>query len=260
MSRRREAFFFLVLLGALGALAVPPLAGQPAPPPPTVEETGELPPLREPPPFSDPVDRSRDAPPAPDPGSRTHEVLKHSCLNPLGHREVTLFANGTVRLRDGLPGKEWMGLAELGPEELSGALGRLAAEDLGDANALPSGVDGTWVERCELTLELAGRPKKVYRYGRYDTLPLSLSKIVRVAVDLSTEILALKDKEELPQGYVPEIGDVLKRVDGRHFEIFSFTGEGKGLEMRSMDDPLGLYILKDQLRMEFVAVVSRRPK
>lgn len=255
MIRRTALSFFALALGAL------PLAGQ-SPPPPTVQETGELPPLREPPPFSDPMDRTLlPDPVVTDPGSRTHEVLKHSCANPLGHREVTLFANGTVRVRDGLPGEEWMGLAELGPEELAGALRRLAAEDLRDAEILPAGVDGTWVERCELILELAGRPKKVYRYGRYDTLPLSLSKIVRVSEDLSTEVLALRAKEEeLPPGYEPEIGDVLKRVDGRNFEVFSFTGDGKGLEMRGVDDPLGLYILKDQLRLEFVAVVSRQKK
>ena len=43
---------------------------------------------------------------------RTVEVLRYGCANEVGHREVTLFRNGTVRLFDGPPGEELMGLAE----------------------------------------------------------------------------------------------------------------------------------------------------
>jgi hypothetical protein len=197
---------------------------------------------------------------APDPGDRTRQLLRYSCGNPLGHREITLFANGTVRLRDGEPGKEWMGLAELDPEALEGAANRLAAEDLRDAEGLPSGMDGTWVERCELELELAGKPLKKYAFGRYDTLPLSLSKIVRIADELSTQVLSLKEKEELPVGYEPRIGDVIKRVDNRLFRIEGFTSDGKGVELSAVDDPLGLYVPKDRLPHDFVALISRAKK
>lgn len=197
------------------------------------------------------------APVAVEPGDRTLELLRYSCANPLGHREVTLFANGTVRLFDGPPGKEWMGLTELDPDSLSGAVNRLAAENLQDADDLPPGVEGTWIEQCTLALALPPAAKKVYRFGRYDTLPLSLSKIVRLAEELSTQVLALKEKEELPVGYEPRIGDVLKRVDGRHFRVEGFTSDGKGVELGCVDDPLGLYVAKDQFGREFVAVISR---
>jgi len=74
------------------------------------------------------------------------EILRYECANDLGRREVTLFLNGTIRLRDGEPGKELMGLGELNPDDLQGALNRLAGEDLSEAQRLPSGVDGQWVE------------------------------------------------------------------------------------------------------------------
>src|SRR5215217_1069964 len=64
------------------------------------------------------------APPASD---RSTEVVRLECASDLGRREVTLFGNGTVRLREGLRGKEEaLGLAELDPAELAGALARLA--------------------------------------------------------------------------------------------------------------------------------------
>src|SRR3954466_15974959 len=85
---------------------------------------------------------------------RSFEVLRYECASELGRREVTLFLNGTVRLRDGEPGKEAMGLAELNPDELDGAVNRLAEEDLSESRRLPSGVEGQWVEKCMLALHL----------------------------------------------------------------------------------------------------------
>jgi hypothetical protein len=191
------------------------------------------------------------------PSDRSSEVLRFDCASRLGRREVTLFGNGTIMLRDGPIGKEWMGLAELGPEELQGTLRRLADEDLTDAAHLLPGVVGDWVEKCDLVLELPGRRRQKFFYGRYDTLPASLFRVQRVAEELAAKVAVVSDAEQLPARYEPRLGDVLKRADGNRFRVVNFTSDRKGIEFDGLDQPLHLVVLKEQMRMEFVAILSR---
>jgi hypothetical protein len=191
------------------------------------------------------------------PSNRSIEVLRLDCASRLGRREVTLFGNGTIRLRDGPIGKEWMGLAELGPDELQGTLRRLGEEDLSDASHLPQGVVGEWVEKCDLALALPGGKRQKFFYGRYDTLPLALYRVQRVAEELADKVALLRDVEVLPEHYEPRLGDVLKRTDGMRYRVVNFTSDRKGIELDGLDQPLHLIVLKEQMRMEFVGIVSR---
>ena len=188
---------------------------------------------------------------------RTVEVLRYGCANEVGHREVTLFRNGTVRLFDGPPGKELMGLAELSPEELTGALNRLQAEDLSEARHLHKGIDGPFIEQCELHLQLPDRKPEVYRFGRYDALPLNLSRVLRVAEDLAAEVEDLTGVEELPVSYAPREHDVLKRRDGQRYRIIRFTADNNGVELQGLDQPIFIIVLREEMRREFVALLSR---
>ncbi len=195
---------------------------------------------------------------AQDQDSRSIEVVRYDCTTDTTRREVTLFANGTVRLREGWIGNEWMGLTELGPDELQGFLNRLAGEDLSESRNPEKGVEGAWIERCELRLQLSGKPLQTYRFGHYDPLPLNLSRVVRIAQELVEKVPITKDKDELPAGYDPKPGDVLKRVgDGALFRIIAFTGDGKGVELRGVDLPLEVYVPRDQIRNNFTELVSR---
>jgi hypothetical protein len=178
---------------------------------------------------------------------RSIEVFDFDCTSPLGRRQVTLFANGTVRLREGELGKEAMGLAELNPDELHGALARLRDEDLTEIDQLPRGVDGEWVEHCDLRLALAGRPDRTLRFGRYDALPLPLSRVLRVVADCAVKVGGVKTKEHLPEGYDPKPGDVLKRTDAQLFEVIGFTADNKGVELWGVDQPLTLYVLRVEM-------------
>jgi hypothetical protein len=68
----------------------------------------------------------------------------------------------------------------------------------------------------------------------------------------------VKDSDSLPADYVPELGDVLKRVgDGQRFRIVAFTSDKKGIELQGVDVPLELYIPKDQVRQQFTSLVSK---
>ncbi|MBW8879107.1 MAG: hypothetical protein JF614_29550 [Acidobacteria bacterium] len=189
---------------------------------------------------------------------RSTEVVRYDCLTDTTRREITLFGNGTVRVRDGLIKHEWMGLAEMGPDELQGFLNRLAGEDLSESQSPEKGVEGNWVERCELRLQLPGKPLKTFHFGHYDPLGLNLSRVVHIAEELGEKVQLVKDADALPADYVPEIGDVLKRVgDGALFRIVAFTSDKKGIELQGIDLPLEVYIPKDQVRQQFTFLVSK---
>ncbi|HEY7216268.1 MAG TPA: hypothetical protein VIC28_16720, partial [Thermoanaerobaculia bacterium] len=87
---------------------------------------------------------------------RSVELVRYDCTTDLTRREMTLFANGTIRVREGQIGNEWMGLVELGPDELQAFVNRFLGEDLSESPNPEKGVEGAWIERCELRLHLPG--------------------------------------------------------------------------------------------------------
>jgi hypothetical protein len=189
---------------------------------------------------------------------RTWEVVRFDCVTDTTRHEITFFGNGTVRVRDGLIKHEWMGLAELGPDEVQAFLNRLSGEDLTESTSPERGVEGNWVERCELRLQLPGKALQTYRFGHYDPLGLNLSRVVRIVEEIGGKVQLVKDSDELPADYVPTPGDVLKRVgDGALFRIIAFTADKQGIELQGVDLPLEVYIPKDQVRQQFTALVSR---
>ena len=196
--------------------------------------------------------------------ARTQVVLRYECASEVGRREVTLFRNGTVRVRDGLRKEEpQVLLGELGPDELAAFLNRLREEDLSEVASGPAlGVEGAWIERCRLELDLGdaaqGRPARAFEFGRYDSLPLTLSRVVRVAEDIGSRADPRSGAEQLPPGYEPRPGDVLRRADGALFEIRAFTADQLGVELVGLREPLTLYLPKGELRGEFVALERRR--
>ncbi len=189
---------------------------------------------------------------------RSFEVVRYDCVTDTTRHEITLFRNGTVRVRDGLIKHEWMGLAELGPDELQGFLNRLGEEDLSLAESPEKGVAGSWVERCELRLQLPGKDLKTFRFGHYDSLGLNLSRVVHIADEVGGKVQLVTDADSLPADYVPELGDVLKRVgDGQRFRIVAFTSDKTGIELRGIDIPLEVYVPKDKVRQQFTSLVSK---
>ncbi len=189
---------------------------------------------------------------------RSTEILRYECRTDVSRRETTLFANGTIRLRKGQIGNEWMGLAELAPDKLQGFVNRLAGEDLAESKSPDKGPEGAWIEHCELRLQLPGKDLQTYHFGQYDPLPLNLSHVVRIAQELEKKVPIVKESDDLPAGYEPRRGDVLKHIgDGNRFRIMGFTSDSKGIELEGIDQPIELYIPKDQIRKKFTALLSR---
>lgn len=196
---------------------------------------------------------------AEEPDLRSVELLDYDCKSDLGRRAVTLFANGTVRLRRGPPDEERVFLAELTPDELDAYVRRLEAEDLAETDRDSSSVSGGWVERCTLDLELPERRERHFVLDGYTPLSLALSRVVAIARKLGEWVEEESPSDRrLPTGYEPRAGDVLERLDGVYYRIVGFTAGGKGVELQGVDQPFTLFVREDDLRREFVALISRR--
>ena len=119
---------------------------------------------------------------------RLRIVARLDCWSTLQRRELTLFANGTLRLRAGEPGREGMSLAELGPVELEEALARLGEVDLDETDAASTGPEGDWVDRCTLELALPDREPEVRQFKRFDSISLALARALDVLEGLAVGI------------------------------------------------------------------------
>jgi hypothetical protein len=189
---------------------------------------------------------------------RSTEILRYECRTDTVRRETTLFANGTIRLRRGKIGNELMGLAELGRDALEGYLHRLAKEDLPNVTSPVPGPEGAWIEHCTLRLQLAGQELRSFEFGPFDPLQLNFAHVLQIAQELEKKVTIVKDKDELPADYDPRPGDVLKRIgDGLRFRIVAFTGDNKGIELEGLDQPLEIYINRNEVRKKFTVLVSR---
>ena len=176
----------------------------------------------------------------------------------MGREELTLFGNGTVRVRLRTEEKDEMRLAELNKQEVEAYLNRLQAEDLSE---VPEGRDevlGSMIERCGVYLELPEREKQKFFYGRFDSLSLGLSRLNGIINDIYQEAIDRAPEGGLPRNYFPEPGDILERTDGHRFEVVALTSDRRGVELAGMDDPLTIFVALESLRQHFVALIERR--
>lgn len=190
---------------------------------------------------------------------RSTQLLRRDCSTQLGRNELTLFANGTIRLREWRGEATTLRLAELGRDELDAFLRRIEASDPGERKAIPSGVSGGWIERCEVLLQVPRGSKRLFRYGRLDTHELVFASFLRILDELAEIVTARAVESSLPADYLPRRGDVLVRSDGVEFEVVGFTVDGNGVELRGSIDPLTIYIPKSELRQLFGRLARAGP-
>lgn len=190
---------------------------------------------------------------------RTRELVRRDCSTGLGRNEVTLFANGTIRMREWAGEEMELRLAELGRDEVDAYIRRFQAVDFTESQNRPSGVTGEWIERCDLRLALVGEKERTFRYGRLDTLDLAFASLLRIVDELAATVADRAAAGELPADYAPRQGDLLARPDGVEFEVMGFTADGNGVELRGRLDPLTFYIPRSDLPKHFNRLVRRAP-
>ena len=99
---------------------------------------------------------------------RSHELVDLQCSNELTRRQVTLFANGTVRVKQGLHDDVDMKLGELDPVTLQGYTDRFTELDYSEVErrqVLPTG--GDWVESCTLDLDFPDNRMRSLSFSRF---------------------------------------------------------------------------------------------
>lgn len=221
----------------------------------------------------------------PIPTGRGDVLLRRDCRSTIAREEVTLFGNGTVRLRSGPLGEERMMLVEVTRDEVESLVAALRAEDFAEAGAGSTGPQGDWVESCLIELPVLaapgsgenhearpdqplapGRPSgdhaaTRFRYGHLDSLSLPLARVVVMIDELAVRVAAGAAAGRLPAGYRPRQGDVLRRADGVLFRVVRatepFEGMPGGWELQGVVQPLALYLFEVDLPLEFVELVSR---
>lgn len=189
---------------------------------------------------------------------RSLELFRRECLTDNSRQDLTLFGNGTVRLKEGARDNQRMILAELNRDELAGFARRLDEEDLSGSWRRDLGLQGISIESCRIAVHREGGDPIVFYYGRFQSRTLALSRLVTLADELVSLAIERTPGERLPVDYVAEPGDVLRRGDGVLFQVVGFTSDGKGVELIGVDQPLLIYIEKDALSGEFIDVIRKR--
>ena len=184
-------------------------------------------------------------------------VLREDCTSSLSRQELTLFANGTLRLRQGPTDAVKMTLRELGRAERDRYLARLEALDLSEAEASSRGPAGEWTEHCVLELARPNHAAERFEYEHLSTGSLALERARRLIEDLYDEIKGAIGASEIPATYKPMIGDRLERNDGELFEVVSFTLDGKGVELEGVVQPITLFVERDKLKELFRRIAPR---
>lgn len=200
---------------------------------------------------------------APDP--RSTEILRYDCRSEFRGRDITLFANGTVRLREGrLREGRWedpaLSLDELPPEAVAENLrvlrsvyGRREVDRI--QQPVERSLTGVWVEECEIYLALPEVEKPLrYEFTSYDIPPLQISRIIHIAEELAKYVRPTELGERLPKNYVPQFGDVLRSPQGIRFQVLRLTVDQRGVELQGIEQPLRIYVALEDLEEAFVAV------
>lgn len=189
--------------------------------------------------------------------ARTVELLRERCASRISVREVVFFANGTVRLREGVPGEERMTLGELGraeAEAMRRRLGEIVPESLEIAS---TGPEGDWIERCVLGFDRGDGVLRSIGYGRLDAGSLELEKLRRIVGDLVEVARSDGGSAEIPASYRARRGDRLERADGAVFEVRGTTSDGKAVELVCDDPPLTMFVEIERVRVEFRRLLAR---
>ncbi len=182
-------------------------------------------------------------------------LLRYGCKSEVARREITLFANGTVRLREGLWTAQELYLDELTSAALADNL-RLLREVKSDPDPtagvqLP--MQGEWIDKCEIELNLPDREAQVFRFSGFDIAPLAAAQIIQIAEDLAENTRPLAQVDRLPFDYKPQNGDILRTAEGERFKVLRLTADGLGVELEGLDQPLRLYVKLAELAEAFSA-------
>ncbi len=185
---------------------------------------------------------------------RSHELLRLDCVTGNLRTDLTLFSNGTCRLREGEVGSERMHLSELDPDAKDAYVRRLQAESLGESVSPLGSLGGEWTESCRLAVDIPDGPQGEVRYGNLAPKSLALSRVVTIAEEILLVVRTAARVSGLRPGFVPQRDQVLVRRDGTRYRVRGLTSDGLGIELEGIDQPVTIYFALEVLHEEFLEV------
>lgn len=193
---------------------------------------------------------------------RSVEVFLVRCESSISRRDITLFGNGTVRLRQGPLDQQDLYLYDLDPPALASVRRQIEQAFDDDEEVFqrlpPSLLDGDWVETCTVRVELEDRRRYTFDFARYDVPPLEVARLLLLAENLAELTRPLAPPAQLPKDYRPRPGDVLIDAAGHRYRVISLTSDKKGVELEPQHQPLRIFQAIDSLRQVFVGVEMGR--
>lgn len=190
------------------------------------------------------------------------EIFRLDCVNQHYRREITLFGNGTIRVREGYAASPEMWLGELDDETLRALIVRLMEPNLNDVPSTTRTVVGEWVETCRYELQLSPGEPQVFEFERLDALSLPLQKSLSVAITALGMIDRTRPSDtrgKLDRDFVPQRGDILVAIDGRRFRVSGFTTDRTGVELVGVEQPVVLFAPVADLHAMFLSREEPNP-
>ena len=191
---------------------------------------------------------------------RSLEILRMDCHSAAGRHDVTLFANGMVRVRRGPEARDGMELVQLDPAAFDGIKHRLAKEDLSESDERRIEAGGLDVETCTIRLRVREGDETTFTFQPLDSLSLAQSHVVAIVQELAQLAKSTREVHGLPREYTPLPGDVLRRINGDLYRVVAMTSDGKGVELEGVEQPFELYVALKELPQEFVDLVDREAR
>lgn len=196
---------------------------------------------------------------------RSWELFRHRCGGQLGSRELTLFLDGTVRLRVRDKEGEEVRLGQLEAGQLGRTYGQLRAIQQGigregkewSRSAAGHGISGEFLQDCEAELRLPDLEKKLFLFSPLEIPPLWIGQLRQIAEDLAGETEPLQHRG-LPKDYQPRFGDLLRRRDGVVFRFVGATSDKKAWIVEQVGQPLTTYYPVADRDEIFVGLVESR--
>lgn len=192
-------------------------------------------------------------------------LFRRQCREGEREIEISLFANGTIRVRRGL-GYGSISLGQLSDFQFAHFLRSIAGETEAaysfiDFDLSSTGPADSASETCEIAVRLPERREITFVYGEFDAPPLWVSGLAAVGDELDS-LTQPSRVSEIPIGYLPSPGDFLRRRDGSLFQIVGLTTDGKAVILDSPLQPLREYYPLTDIPKHFVSLIresSLRP-
>lgn len=228
---------------------------------------GELPAPRSPTstvPLVDLEPRTSWAPKVADP--QNWVLFRHSCESHLGEREVTLFLDGTIRLRLEDPEGEETNSGSLKPENVARTYSTLKSIQtaIGDQDqknwsrfTQPGGITGELLRRCEIYLNLPDLAPEIFHFTTMEGGPLWLEQLRLLSEELGDRTVK-QIYRGLPAAYRPKFGDLLRRRDGAVFRFVGMTSDKKAWMVEQVGQPTTTYYSAEEISQVFIGLVDAK--